>query len=240
VINREISYLNIIEMRKNYPIFRTVLFCVFSVLLINCKKDSENAPIQTWDYSTFTDSRDGKIYKSIKIGNQEWMAENLAFKTADNSWNYGDSQELGTKYGRLYTWDAAIVAIPVGWHLPTDAEWKQLEVTLGMSLSVADGTDSRGTDEGRKLKATSGWYDNENKTTGNGTDEVGFAALPGGQRTNSGIYFVNGWYGYWWTASEGDNSRAWMRYVTYSNTQIYRNLSYMEDAYSVRCVKNTN
>jgi len=109
-----------------------------------------------------------------------------------------------------------------------------------MSVSEADGIDSRGIIESRKLKATSGWYDNENKSTGNGTDEVGFAALPGGQRTNSGNYFVNGWYGYWWTASEGDNSRAWMRYVTYSNTQIYRNLSYKEDAYSIRCVKNTD
>jgi len=159
------------------------------------------------------------------------MAENLAYQTVSGSWfSFGSAAE-GAKYGRLYTWDAAKQASPTGWHLPTDAEWKQLEMTLGMSQSEADGIDLRGTNEGSKLKSVSGW-------TQNGTDDVGFAALPGGFRSNSGTDHENGYVGYWWTNTESDDINAWYRSISYSNSKIFRNRSFKEDAYSVRCVKD--
>lgn len=213
---------------------RLALLCALIVVFFSCKKDKvaeDTSP--KFNYSVFTDVRDGKTYKYIKIGAQYWMAQNLAYKTLSGSWNSWDSDIEGAKYGRLYTWESAKQAVPAGWHLPSDAEWKQLEMTLGMSQSQADGINLRGTDEGTKLKATSGWGDEVW-----GTDEVGFKALPGGLRSNSGNYFVNGWYGYWWTASESDNTNAWMRYIIYYNSEVNRNLSFKEDALSVRCVKD--
>lgn len=212
--------------------FRTLL-CAMTVLLLNCTKNVVETTAPIWNYSTFTDSRDGKIYKNIKIGNQVWMAENLTFETESGSWKYGGSEESGNKYGRLYTWDAAKQAVPTGWHLPTDEEWKQLEMAIGMSQTEADGINGRGTKEGNKLKATIGWAEN-----GNGTDEVGFAALPGGFRTNSGDIYLDNWIGYWWTATENDNLNAWFRFIATSDPKVYRKSGYKEDAYSVRCVKD--
>ena len=221
-------------MKTNQSILKTVLICVVIVLALSCKKsvDAPPAPI-TWNYSTFTDARDGKTYKYLKIGSQEWMAENLAFTTNGGSWNSNDSQSDGVKFGRLYTWNAAIQAVPAGWHLPSDTEWKQLEMTLGMSQADADGINSRGTNEGSKLKATSGWGNEVN-----GLNDVGFNALPGGIRSNSGSFFALDWYGYWWTATDDGNSKAWLRYLIFESSKVFRTLSSKDDAYSVRCVKD--
>lgn len=221
-------------MKKNYHVFRTVLLCVFSVLLINCKKDSSDSPTETiWNYSTFTDSRDGKTYKSIKIGDQEWMAENLAYETSSGSWTYWNDAGYGQKYGRLYTWAAANQAAPVGWHLPSDAEWKQLEIFIGMSKGDADLTDFRGTDESVKLKSKSDWaFD------GNGTDNFGLTFMAGGFRSNSGIFLGRESYAYFWSSTENDNASSWYRLLAYYNPKVNRYYSFKEEAYSVRCVKN--
>lgn len=209
------------------------ILCALSVLFYNCKKENVSPTPPVWSGSTFTDVRDGKIYKTTKIGNMEWMAENLDFKTASGSWFYDDSDLNGAKYGRLYTLEAAKLAVPDGWHVATDLEWKQLEIALGMSQTEADGVDFRGTNEGDKLKSLSGWPEN-----GNGTNDIQFSALPGGFRSNSGGYLVMNWYCYFWTATEGDNSSAWVRSMTYNKTKILRHLSFKGDGYSVRCVKN--
>jgi uncharacterized protein (TIGR02145 family) len=224
-------------MKKLHSTIGVLLLIALTLTFVNCTKDDPEPTPPTFNYSTFTDSRDGKTYKYIKIGNQEWMAENLAFKTANGSWNPEMGEASGIKYGRLYTWEAAKQAVPDGWHLPSDAEWKTMEMMLGMSQNVADGIDSRGTDEGDKLKATEGWSSYE-KESGNGIDLVGFSALPGGMRSNSGDFFAMGFFGYWWTADEIDVLRAWMRCIKYNKHSIFRNHSYKEDAFSVRCVKN--
>jgi len=213
--------------------FRTGLLCALTIVLFNCKKDTVDTTIPTWNYSTFTDARDGKTYKYIKIGNQNWMAENLAFKTNSGSWTFYGSEENGTKYGRLYTWNAAKEAIPAGWHLPTDNEWKQLEMSLGMSQTDADSNGLRGTNEGEKLKSLKDWAEN-----GNGTDVVGFNALPGGFLTNSGSFFALTWYGYWWTATESTDLNAWFRYISNIDPKIYRKAGFKEDGYSIRCIKD--
>lgn len=220
-------------MKKTNSIIGTVLLTALTILFSNCKKDVVDPTPSTFNYSTFIDSRDSKVYKSIKIGNLEWMAENLAYKTETGSWTYWNDANNGIKYGRLYTWEAAKLAVPAGWHLPTDSEWKQLEETIGMSQTDADKIDFRGTDEGSKLKGTIGWAEN-----GNGTNDVGFNALAGGFLSNSGSFVSREAFGYWWTATEDSNATAWFRLIGYYTAGINRNTSFKGDAYSVRCVKN--
>jgi uncharacterized protein (TIGR02145 family) len=183
-------------------------------------------------YGTFTDPRDNQTYNTVIIGEQEWFAQNLNHQI-NNSWCYDNNSNNCNEYGRLYTWDAANNACPDGWHLPTNDEWKQLEMFLGMSQSEADETGWRGTDEGKRLKSTTGW-----NSGGNGTNEVGFSALPGGYRTISGSYYGLGNYGYWWSATEYSSSFAWRRSLDYDNDKVYRNISIKEHSFGVRCVRD--
>ena len=181
---------------------------------------------------TFTDPRDGQTYATIDIDNQTWMAENLNYETT-NSWWHDDDPANGEKYGRLYTWDAAMNTCPHGWYLPSDEEWKTLEMYLGMSQSEADGTGWRGTDEGEKMKSTSGWNNN-----GNGTNSSGFNALPGGVRLSNGSFDYLGNVGYWWSGTEGSSTTAWYRALNSGSGQVYRNYDYKTNGFSVRCLKN--
>jgi len=171
--------------------------------------------------SYFKDPRDGNVYRTVKIGNQVWMAENLNYKI-DNSWCYGNDEANGKKYGRLYTWDAAMFACPVGWHLPTRQEWNEMVTTVG-GRSIA----------GKKLKAISDWNEN-----GNGTDDYGFLALPGGYRLSDGDFTSAGYYGYWWTATEGSDGNAYNRGMGYDYDRVYEDDDYKSNGYSVRCVQD--
>ncbi len=204
---------------KNITSLITIAFLIIAMNLVAQKT------------STFTDSRDKKTYKTIKIGTQTWMAENLAYKAGSGCWTYNDSIKEATKYGYLYNWKAAVKACPKGWHLPSDGEWATLTDNLGGTV-----------DAGTKMKTKSGWNDFEGKT-GNGTNTSGFAALPGGylsgeDSTNS--YVGKG--GYWWSASEdaGDNSdnvETYNLYFENGDVEEYNGLS-KQDGLSVRCVKN--
>ncbi len=230
---------NIVVKLKSFVMKKVSLSALMNILFIflfigifvNCNKEEE-PEITEWDYSTFTDPRDGKSYKTIKIGNQEWMAENLAFETA-NSWHAGQYSTNGEIYGRLYTWESAKAAVPPGWHLPSDMEWKELEIVIGMDPQDVDKEDFRGDDEGRKLKSQRYWAEE-----GYGNDSFGFAALPGGYRSNNCNFLLMTWHGYWWSSTGNDNSKAWIRFISYNNSGISRRLSYVEDGYSVRCVKD--
>ena len=204
----------------------------------------------------FTDSRDGNHYNVIKIGNQIWMAEDLAYLpsvvgpgTGSNTtpyhyvYGYNGTSVSDAKatsnyqnYGVLYNWPAAMNACSTGWHLPTDAEWKTLEMHLGMSQAEADGTDWRGTDEGGKLKetGTTHWYSpNEGAT-----NESGFTALPGGYRYTSGNFYRIVYSGTWWSATEGSTSTAWTRNVHYETSSVYRYDYLKELGFSVRCIRD--
>ncbi len=136
---------------------------------------------------TLKDLRDGQVYKTVTIGNQIWMAENLNFET-DSSFCYNDSAENCAKYGRLYTWTAATTACPDGWNLPSEADFAALIKAVG-------GEDGAAT----KLKSTSGWSDKDGKS-GNGTDAFGFSALPAGIG-NPG-YYGKGLDTYFWGSTE--------------------------------------
>jgi uncharacterized protein (TIGR02145 family) len=146
---------------------------------------------------TFTDSRDGQKYKTVKIGTQTWMAENMNVKTG-TSWCYGDDESNCKKYGRLYAWStAAKMACPNGWRLPSREEWDKLVKATGGEKTA-----------GKKLKAKSGWNrDDDKNVSGDGTDDFGFSALPGGNRRSNG-YFGDGYYSLWWSASDDGSDYA--------------------------------
>tara|TARA_R110002049_G_scaffold296797_1_gene485190 strand:+ start:23237 stop:25159 length:1923 start_codon:yes stop_codon:yes gene_type:complete len=103
---------------------------------------------------SFTDTRDGHTYGTIKIGSQVWMTENLVYNST-GSYSYNDDTSNDANYGRLYEWAFVQAAIPAGWHLPTDEEWKTLETELGMpasDLNINGEDTARGTDQGTKMK----------------------------------------------------------------------------------------
>jgi uncharacterized protein (TIGR02145 family) len=116
---------------------------------------------------TLTDSRDGQTYRTVKIGEQVWMAENMNYKVED-SYCYNDEDSNCDKYGRLYTWSAAVAACPSGWHLPTSYEYWILVKAIGEERIAV-----------MMLKSTSGWSGD-----GNGSDVYSFAMLPAGFRGN--------------------------------------------------------
>ena len=169
---------------------------------------------------SMTDSRDGQTYKTVQIGTQTWMAQNLNYETED-SYCYGDSLKYCIKYGRYYTWAAAKIACPSGWHLPTRAEFE--------TLSIAVGGDSTA---GIKLKSTSGWRG------GNGADAYFFSALPAGFVSGSTgrlSVFVSaneGWEAYFWSIGADYMS------LKYNSNAASLDGGNMNDGFSVRCVKD--
>ncbi|MFK8039326.1 MAG: FISUMP domain-containing protein [Crocinitomicaceae bacterium] len=114
----------------------------------------ETRTFTTTKFGSYTDSRDSQIYGTVKIGDQIWMTSNLVY-ISSGSYSYDNTASNDVNYGRLYEWAAVSNAIPSGWHLPTDGEWKILETQLGMPVGHlninAYGT-SRGTDQGTQLK----------------------------------------------------------------------------------------
>lgn len=149
-------------------------------------------------------------YKTVKIGNKVWMAENLN-RDIPGSYVYNGQSELAKKYGRLYTWEAARNACPAGWHLPSVGEWDELIAVLG-SENIA----------GKQLKASG---------------SSGFNALFAGYTNGQSFFFLESMGGFW-SATEYDNSHAWYYFFTNKNdafTKTYFNKNY---AFSVRCVKN--
>ncbi|MFA5648142.1 MAG: PEGA domain-containing protein [Bacteroidales bacterium] len=236
------------------PYKTTLAFSSHSVKLVNGKKEVTETIAVTqggktrWEFDvaefpptgTFTDSRDRKTYKYVTIGKQVWMAENLAYlpsvvgdgKSSQTTpyyyvYDYNGKDVTAAKatanyttYGVLYNWPAAMNACPTGWHLPSDAEWTQL-------------TDFVGSNHGIKLKDKSGWNSN-----GNGTDDYGFSALPGGTRYSSGYFLYIGNGGYWWSATEGTTYGAWYRLMSYSSSNVFRNDDSKELGFSVRCLRD--
>ena len=206
-------------------------------------------------YDIMTDLRDYKTYKIVKIGSQTWMAENLNYSDSVaypgmNKRNrcYNDSMSNCNKYGRLYTWSAAMDSVgtwstngkgcgnrttcsptypvrgicPEGWHLPTKTEFETLFINVGGESTA-----------GKMLKSTSGW-DN-----GNGTDAFGFSALPVGEYRSSYSFRNNGKLANFWSATEGDvNYHAYHLYLFYSSEDARLVDDYKTSAISVRCLRD--
>jgi uncharacterized protein (TIGR02145 family) len=178
-------------------------------------------------FDTFIDKRNGKTYKTMKIGRQVWMAENMNYQPeTGKSWCYNDSDSYCEKYGRLYGWETAKNVCPAGWHAATFEEWEDL-------VKYAGGWDAAG----KKLKAGNGWNDHEGKS-GNGTDLYGFSALPGGFRDDlncilsDGDCFSGAGYTGAWTV--GDITIVTVHY----NNNSMRSGRARDGSFSVRCVRN--
>ena len=202
-----------------------------------------NTPAQTvTDY-------DGNIYNTITIGTQIWTKENLKVThypdgilipniTDSIQWknlttsaycNYNNTDSFANIYGHLYNWyavnDNRNIA-PVGWHVPTDADWTTLTTYLG-GEGVAGG----------KLKesGTTHW---QSPNTG-ATNETGFTALPGGDRLfSTGVFYDKGVYGFYWSSTSNDASTAWVRALDYGYSNVSRSNNPKSNGFSVRCIKD--
>ncbi|MCQ2103057.1 MAG: fibrobacter succinogenes major paralogous domain-containing protein [Fibrobacter sp.] len=199
------------------------------------------APTNT-DVLIVEDSRDGQFYKTVQIGSQTWMAENLRYVTKEGSGCYKDNQDLCESHGRLYTWAAAMGfssntnansakgmvkkvhrgICPVGWHVPTLDEYKILFSTVGSEENA-----------GRLLKSSFGWYDG-----GNGIDAVGFSVLPAGYRSYSGESYSGGGAAFLWTATEADMLNAYSMEFQYDIKRVKVEDFSKNYERSLRCVKD--
>jgi uncharacterized protein (TIGR02145 family) len=182
-------------------------------------------PLSAQQTGTFTDSRDGKTYKTIVIGRQTWMAENLAYKASNYCWAYNNDEKKVATYGYLYYWETAKNACPSGWHLPSDAEWTILtEYTGGDTIA------------GRKLKESgfSHWLDSISVAT----NASGFTALPGGRYESSGKSKYLGHYGHWWSSTDTFTLNAWFRQLNYDFNNVHRDYNTKKAGFSVRCIKD--
>ena len=194
-----------------------------------------------------TDSRDGQTYKTVQIGSQTWMAQNLNYKTAGSNC-YNNRANNCAKYGRFYTWAAAMDSVgkwdksgngcgygktcspsypvrgvcPAGWHLPSKTEWETLfDAVGGQSTASA------------KLKSKSGWYSN-----GNGTDAFGFSALPAGYRYYIGSDYGEGDGASFWSSTENSSDGAYHMYLDCDRDNAFLYYYSKNYGFSVRCVKD--
>jgi uncharacterized protein (TIGR02145 family) len=195
---------------------------------------------------------DGNIYKTVQIGDQIWMAENLKVSkfnngtpipniTDDNLWGinttsawayYNNDATNNAKYGKLYNWYAVSETTngnknvcPTGWHVPTNAEWTVLTDYLGGG-SVAGGK--------MKEVGTTNWYSPNTDATNTSL----FTGLPGGGRVHSGVHNYIGRYGNWWSSTETGNYSAWGHYLNSYDGIANRDNFNKIDGLSVRCLKD--
>ena len=224
---------------------------------VGCEKEEDettetSSEDSSIEYGEGATDIDGNTYKSVIIGEQEWMAKNLTTSrysdgtsipnvTYGTQWqnfltgawcNYNNSSTNDATYGKLYNWHAVETEklCPTGWHVPTDAEWTVLYNYLGVDVYSG---------RGRTVKTTSGWNAWLDGTSGGGTDNYGWGGLPGGYRT-SGSSFANvGNQGKWWSSSQAISlNDAWIRYLDYSSGGMGRTGSGKEDGMSVRCLRD--
>jgi len=234
--------------RQTISIFPLLIMGVFLVFASSCEKDDDNSAVFNPDvsYGTMTD-QDGGVYKTVTIGTQTWMAENLKVTTYNDgttipnvtdatAWSelttgalcdYENTPSNSATYGKLYNWYAVNTGklCPTGWHVPSDAEWTTLTDYLG-GASVAGG----------KLKETGTTHWNSPNT--DATNETGFTALPGGLRFNIGAFHFIGGYGNWWSATEGSATHAWDRNMDSRYSSVGRSNFDKELGFSVRCVRD--
>jgi uncharacterized protein (TIGR02145 family) len=237
-------------MKKVSLIFNAVVITV--IMLSSCGEDaSKEKGASKVEVASKEEgaSKEKSPSKEVTIGEQVWMAENLNVSTFRNSdpipqtktneewekagenqqpaWcNYDNDPANGTKYGKLYNWYAVNDSrglAPVGYHIPSDAEWTKLTDFLGGDRVA-----------GTKMKSKSGWKEN-----GNGTNKSGFSGLPGGSRDIDGTFYYVGGGGDWWSSTEGRAGLAWYRGLDYVNGDVYRvDYGGKGNGFSVRCLRD--
>ncbi|NLA15826.1 MAG: hypothetical protein GX877_04735 [Bacteroidales bacterium] len=234
--------------------------------------------------NTFKDNRDGRVYKTVTIGSQTWMAENLAYlpavsrptsgsETEPLYYVYGyegtdvaaaKSHENYKKYGALYNWPAAMAEAassianpsgvqgicPEGWHLPSDAEWTQLETYLANngynytgSIDPVSGDDVR-LNIAKSIANANGWNVSSVEGASGNSDypeyknKSGFSALPGGCRTFMSAFSYIGSGTYWWSTSLSEGGNGYYRALFTGSANVSMSMSFKANGHSVRCVKN--
>jgi uncharacterized protein (TIGR02145 family) len=238
-------------LRPSLSIGAIILF-VAVLMFSGCSKDKN--PVNSNSNLTVTDI-DGNTYRTVKIGKQWWMAENLkvthylngdAIPRVGNEidwsnlvtgahWNEYDAKS----YGLIYNWyavsDSRIIA-PMGWHVPSDQDWMELEMSLGMSRSEADEFGWRGREEGGKLKETGvfHWYE----PNAGATNESGFSALPVGWRYATGGFPDMGSDACFWSSSEAQDTLALHRNLNYQHSDVYRGKMDKRYGFSVRLISD--
>ena len=209
----------------------------------------------TFNFIACTDG-DNNNYPVVEIGSQIWMAENLkSTRYNDNTaipnvpdntawinlstpgycWYQNDTTYKAT-YGAIYNWYTINTGklCPTSWHVSTDGEYNSLELYLGIPLAQVDLLGWRGTDQGAQMKNTTGW-----DAGGNGTNTIGFSALPGGYRYGAtGDSWNLGIMSYWWSSTEYDADIAWYRRLDGSNNGIYKSSTSKKAGKYMRCVKD--
>lgn len=202
-------------------------------LLVKAKQDSiqksqsveKSQKVNKPQTGTFTDSRDGKTYKWVKIGTQIWMAENLAYKSSSGCWAYDNNQNNVSKYGYLYDWETAKNVCPSGWHLPSNAEWTTMIEYLGGEQAAY-----------YKMKATSDW---KLEATMTGTNISGFNALPAGYKDDEDGPYGLGTHAMFWSSTPAPHSNyAWACWFFHNSGATGLSDDHRVDGYSVRCVKD--
>lgn len=227
------------------------------MLFTSCEKNENDKP----DSGAVKDI-DGNEYKTVKIGNQVWFAENLKTTKYNNgtpipnitdntewaelstgayAWYNNDEATYKNAYGALYNWFAVETGnlCPTGWRVPTDAEWSTL---INYIDPNADGGNNWPNTAGGKMKSTRTTPDAhprwESPNTG-ATDEYGFSALPGGFRYYYDGTFDNvGYNGYWWSSTEYHATHAWYRDVNYDDGNVGRDNDDKRNGISVRCLRD--
>ncbi len=228
-----------------------VCFLTFVTLMASgCDKDKDDIPVDG----------DGNTYKTIVIGKQTWMAENLKttryndgtaipLVTEDATWYYltkpgycwynNDESSYKNLYGAIYNWYAVNTGklCPKGWHVPNDQEWMTLEVYLGMDATEAKILGWRGEDQkvAGKLKSTHSLWTQPNEGA---TNSSGFNGMPGGVRLLYGNYkYING-YAYWWCSVEADDTYGVMRSLSSELVTVFRSHYQKEYGMYIRCIKD--
>jgi uncharacterized protein (TIGR02145 family) len=229
-------------------------FLFLAFVLSGCQEESNDRVIERGSVV----DKNGNVYKTVKIGDDWWMAENLrttvfndstpllfiSDSDADSVWATENSPAYTSNndslYGLLYNYasveDSRQLA-PEGWHIATEAEWQRLEETIGMSMSAISSLGWRGSNEGEKLAPlySRGWPEFCELF---GSDEFGFKALPGGCRLFNGELNKQNNTAFWWTATSFDGAEAWYRYMDYNQDRVFRQHTYKGYGMSIRCVKN--
>ena len=176
------------------------------------------------------DPRDGEVYLVITIGNQTWMAENLRFNASGSKINPGNPART---YGRVYAWSLAQRVCPEGWHLPSDAEWNELEMALGMPVSDTSATTWRGK-HGTSMKSVTAWAE-----AGNGTNSSKLNIVPGGHFFEGAFNEIGFTSGYWTSTGSAEKKLAWVRFMAAPLEGVNRLESDTEKSeLYCRCVKN--
>ncbi|HEY3369911.1 MAG TPA: fibrobacter succinogenes major paralogous domain-containing protein [Prolixibacteraceae bacterium] len=233
-------------MKKNLRTWLNLLTLVGLVMIFttNCKKsDGSDVPLEA---GTVKD-KDGNIYHSVTIGKQVWMVENLkttkyndgtsipsvtdnlawaGLTTAAYCWYENNETANKNSYGALYNWFAVNTGklCPTGWHIPTNQEWEELTSYLGKDNLP-----------GKLKEAGSAHWISSNSGS---TNESGFTALPGGQRSETGLYDFAVWNGLWWTSSEITAQEAYGIWIATDLDNVYSSMEDKRQGYSVRCIKD--